>query len=207
MMLVLLPWMAWKLTIKLRTKEFMSMCPHRWDWALWVSLLRRGTGRTWTAHFGGQSVITKQITFKKCGVAILRLLYRAQQMSKPWHCLTTKCITSPQEQKTNNFHQIDLDANGAVTNGGKWHLFPIFLSPPSPCALLCKLSGVFVTAWCWRKQQQAELWIANVPWGGRPRFDILNKLQIRQAGRGSAALLISLPPHSQIRGLVKMGIG
>lgn len=70
--------------------------------------------------------------------------------------------------------------------------------PPPPRALLCKLSGVFVTAWCWRKQQQAELWIANVPWGGRPRFDILNKLQIRQAGRGSGALLISLPHHSQI---------
>lgn len=61
------------------------------------------------------------------------------------------------------------------------------------CALLCKLSGVFVTAWCWRKQQQAELWIANVPWGGRPWFDILNKLQIRQAGRSGAAYFFPFP--------------
>lgn len=81
----------------------------------------------------------------------------------------------------------------------KMTLVSHFLPPPL-CALLCKLSGVFVTAWCWRKQQQAELWIANVPWGGWPRFDILNKLQIRQAGRGSSVLLISLPHHSQIRG-------
>lgn len=94
--------------------------------------------------------------------------------------------------KTNNFHQIDLDANGVLTHGGKWHLFPIFLFFPL-CALLCKLSGVFVTAWCWRKQQQAELWIANVPWGGRPWFDILNKLQIRQAGRSGTAYFFPFP--------------
>lgn len=141
-------------------------------------------------------LFTEELASKKCG--ILGPLYGARQTSKLRRCLTTKCITSPQEQKTNNFHQIDLDANVAVTNGGKWHLFPIFLPPL--CALLCKLNGVFVTAWCWRKQKQAELWIANVPWGGRPRFDILNKLQIRQAGRGSGTLLISLPHHSRIWG-------
>lgn len=83
--------------------------------------------------------------------------------------------------------------------------FPFSYHPPPLCALLCKLSGVFVTAWCWRKQQHAELWIANVPWGGRPRFDILNKLQIRQAGRGSGAMLISLPHHSQIWGPCENG--
>lgn len=33
--------------------------------------------------------------------------------------LTTQFITSPQEQKTNNFHQIDLDANGVLTHGRK----------------------------------------------------------------------------------------
>ncbi len=38
---------------------------------------------------------------------------------KTYHCLTTQCITSPQEQKTNNFHHIDLDANGVLTHGGK----------------------------------------------------------------------------------------
>lgn len=38
---------------------------------------------------------------------------------KTQHCLTTQFITSPQEQKTNNFHQIDLDANGVLTHGGK----------------------------------------------------------------------------------------
>ena len=83
-------------------------------------------------------------------------------------------------------------------------LISYFLIFSPLCALLCKLSGMFVTAWCWWKQQQAELWIANVPWGGRPRFDILNKLQIRQAGRGSMLLLISLPSHSEIWGPVEM---
>lgn len=55
---------------------------------------------------------------------------------KTQHCLTTRCITSPQERKTNNFHQIDLDANGVLTHGGKWHLFPIFLFFPPLCAAL-----------------------------------------------------------------------
>lgn len=50
--------------------------------------------------------------------------------------LTTQFITSPQEQKTNNFHQIDLDANGVLTHGRKGHLFPIFLFFPPLCTAL-----------------------------------------------------------------------
>lgn len=81
--------------------------------------LRRSTGTTRSAHFCWQCAITEEIASKKCVVVTLGPLYGAPQTSKLRRCLTTKCITSPQEQKTNNFHQIDLDANVAVTNGGK----------------------------------------------------------------------------------------
>lgn len=78
---------------------------------------RRSTGTTRSVHLCWQCVIAEELESKKCG--ILGPLYGAPQTSKLRHCLTTKCITSPQEQKTNNFHQIDLDANVAATNGGK----------------------------------------------------------------------------------------
>lgn len=38
-----------------------------------------------------------------------------------------------------------------------------------------------------------ELWIANVPWGSRLRFDILNKLQIQQTGRGGVLMQFFSP--------------
>ena len=136
---------------------------------------------------------TLYVTVEHCYVPMMLV----EEWSLPLHLLPCRSIPlpSPLSKSSNPKESITLilEACIIVANGRKLTLVSYFLisSPPSFCSLLCKLSGVFVTAWRWQKRRQAELWIANVPWGGRPWFDILNKLQLRQAGNSSTTAYYS----------------